>query len=231
MWKLGNILTVNSKIRFSGVLILTVIAALLSANTVIAHDEHEEDETSIKIHGDWVVTVANPDGSIAQERSFKNALTDTGKVTLRVLLAPYYNHQTEATEPGELEKRASNDAWNLNAAVTGFIDSEECNSLLGLVADGSRPLLSTLVSPANAVISTRTSTSFTLTRNLVVPANCLSGVNYAITGVSSVTSVRESIQGSLRFTASPFTEKTLTAPITGIFADQVVTLKATISFE
>ena len=45
----------------------------------------------IQVHGDWVIEVRNPDGSVAEHREFKNALQPTGKVFLLGTLARQYS--------------------------------------------------------------------------------------------------------------------------------------------
>ena len=66
-------------------LLWVLVAGLLllpaSAQPASAQDE------GIKVHGDWVIEVRNPDGSLASRLEFQNALTTTGGNLLGRVLA------------------------------------------------------------------------------------------------------------------------------------------------
>lgn len=47
-------------------------------------------EEGIKVHGDWVIEVRNPDGTIVARHEFKNALTWTGTLALAGTLGRTY---------------------------------------------------------------------------------------------------------------------------------------------
>lgn len=44
-------------------------------------------QEGIKVHGDWVIEVKNPDGTLAHRREFKNALETSGKYSLAQFLS------------------------------------------------------------------------------------------------------------------------------------------------
>src|SRR3989304_7849966 len=44
-------------------------------------------DEGIQVHGDWVIEVRHPDGSLAERREFQNALTQTGQLLLTGTLA------------------------------------------------------------------------------------------------------------------------------------------------
>ncbi len=43
-------------------------------------------QEGIKVHGDWVIEVRNPDGGLAERREFKNALHTQGRTALAMVL-------------------------------------------------------------------------------------------------------------------------------------------------
>lgn len=63
------------------VLVAGLLLLLAVAPTASAQDE------GIKVHGDWVIEVLNPDGTLVTRHEFKNALTADGKQFLANLLA------------------------------------------------------------------------------------------------------------------------------------------------
>jgi hypothetical protein len=60
--------------------------AVEPADSDAANDPSSADE-GIKVHGDWVIEVRNPDGSLAERREFENALTAMGEILLTTSLA------------------------------------------------------------------------------------------------------------------------------------------------
>jgi hypothetical protein len=71
-----------------------LIALTFFANPLAADRESEDTvadksgtDEGIKVHGDWVIEVKNPDGSLAERREFTNDLQQGGKVFLRNTLA------------------------------------------------------------------------------------------------------------------------------------------------
>jgi hypothetical protein len=170
----------------------------------------------IKVHGDWVVTVNNADGSIAQQHTFQNALVDTGKNLLVLMLAP-----DPAPEAAELTH--ARELWHLWAVTSGTNDTVAC--------DGD-PHLGTGYNGENfAVVSGRTGSSFVLTNSFSLPANCIEASTYSVSTVNSTYDTQVQLEGALYPSWLIFTSKTLDDPITGILPDQIVTLKVTISFD
>ncbi len=226
MWNRAKTGAIDSTAKLSGIVILATMVSLLFAFPVTAHDR-DEPGTSIKVHGDWVITVTNPDGSIAQESSFQNAL-----VSPQLLIGELARGESSA-DPAIIDglfriNQRGNPAvpdWKISVTTTGVNDILECNELIA-----SDPSVSSS-QPTDAIVSATTLSSFTLSRTLVLPITCVSGSTF------SINSVRSEAYGFILYTASSvgevitFTEKTLPAPITGIQPDQVVTLKATISFQ
>jgi hypothetical protein len=199
---------------------LTAVIALLSTNFATAH---EEDDTSIKVHGDWEITVTNPDGSIAQERSFQNALVTPG------LLVGLLYQASEWTNSFAGTLWVNGDGilpWYIEVETSG-VETATCQTYLTVSFRQFGNEYERTFATASAV----SSSSFTLTRTLSLPLECVTGESYAINGVSTAFIAFGVDSGGGGLGDSRFTEKTLAAPITGIQPDQIVTLKATISFQ
>ena len=172
----------------------------------------------ITVHGNWVVTVTNPDGSIAQQRVFQNALTAGGQsVLVGVLASPPPSYADGIFYPDYPLP------WEIEVDTTGTTDSPECNAFLFSLAVTPSPLV-------EATVSAAASAWFTLSRNLALPESCIPGASYAVNTVRSAMTGQSSSGGTKFGSRATFTEKTLAAPVTGILPDQVVTLKVTFSF-
>lgn len=222
MWNRAKTGAIDSTAKLSGIVILATMVSLLFAFPVTAHDR-DEPGTSIKVHGDWVITVTNPDGSIAQESSFQNALVTPGLlVGLLYQASEWTNSYT-----GTLWINADSILpWYIEVATSG-VETATCQTYLTVSYSQFGNEYERTAATASAV----SSSSFTLTRTLSLPLECVTGESYAINGVSTAFIAFGAETGGAGIADSRFTEKTLAAPITGILPDQVVTLKATISFQ
>ena len=227
MWNFKNKQSTQSKMKTSNKrpVLLAAMLGFLFAYPAIQTNAHEDGvdthSDSIKVHGDWVVSVTNPDGSVAQERRFRNAL-----VGPKLLVSLITNLAIDPVERiGMVLPNESLDgsfSWRIPVTASGVNAAAECQSVL----QNNR------VQP-DAVVSSASFSAFTLTRNLTLPVSCVSAASYSINSVATaiLVFVITSEDGSGDGSTLVFTEKTLDAPITGILADQVVTLKATISFQ
>jgi len=176
----------------------------------------------IKVHGDWVVTVTNPDGSVAQERSFSNALKGGGGLLGSLLVGGQAILLDGYTK---IDHRATGvPNWHIEVLTAGVTNTPEC--MENLVSDN--PAGSVLL---QADVIDFTGPTFTLTRDLALAAGCISGASYAINTVRSAFPGGITHRETLFQNYVPFSEKTLDTPITGILPDQLVTLKVTFSFE
>ncbi len=183
---------------------------------------NEPSHEGIKIHGHWEITVINPDGKIAQNVAFENALTAHGMRQLTNLL----------TGQGRVHRDASGDLlWDLQTRVSGVADTEECNAITGNVDSGAAFADD---APTRASISIpNDDLSFTLSRLMLVPDNCVVAESFTISEVHSgrVDWIDEDFEGSSPHAVSlPFTFKTLPAPI-AVALGQAVSIKATFDFE
>jgi len=186
------------------VLLTAFIAILLTTISININADSE----GIKVHGDWIITVTNADGSVAQEVRFSNALAPFGPQFITQILIGNY---TMGIRPD------STPAWDIRAMTIGTSSASEC---LALTDANGGPAS---VNPRNASVEDG-NVRFTLRRNLVLTADCLTGANYSITGVRTQIGINLGTFGV-------FTEKVLSSPVTGILPNQVVTLQVTISFE
>jgi len=222
----GNSNTKFSKAKLSGPMVLTAVLGLLFAYPAIetrAHDDGVDTHTSLQVHGDWVVTVANPDGSIAQERSFQNALVTPGLLVGLLYQASEWTNSFTGTLWINADSILP---WYIEVATSG-VETATCQTYLTV----NYSQFGTGYEKTAATASAVSSSSFTLTRTLALPLECVTGESYAINGVSTAFIAFGVDTGGGGLSDSRFTEKTLDTPITGILPDQVVTLKATISFQ
>jgi len=199
---------------------IAVSVALIAAGAANAGDAGGE---GIKVHGDWVVIVTNPDGSIAQERYFKNALAGSGNFLLRSLLVADSSINLRPDD---------SPAWDILAFTTGVRTAPECVALTSdetLLVDGPKA-----ISPLNAVTEYDTPPNkITLTRSFSLSPFCVTGNSYEINEVSTYFSIlRWNLHHSVQFDESlTFTSKVLAPAITGILPEQGVTLKVILGFE
>jgi hypothetical protein len=229
MWNFKNKQSTQSKMKTSnkGPVLLAAMLGFLFAYPAIQTSAHEEGvdthNDTIEVHGDWVVTVSNPDGSIAQQRSFKNALVTPGLLVGLVLQASNWNILPSGTIWFNSDSTLP---WYIEVATSG-VDTDACQA--DLTVDYSQ--WGGGSEKAKATASAVSSSSFTLTRTLALPLECVTGESYSINGVSTAFIAWAVGAGGAEILDSRFTEKTLSTPITGILPDQVVKLIATISFE
>lgn len=214
MLTLRKTLPLRSRMTLPGRFALVALTGLMFTTNILAENA---SNTGIKVHGDWVVTVTNPDGSIAQERQFQNALVEP-----RLLVSLITNLAIDPVERiGMVVPSKNSDqsfSWHMPVTASGVNAAEECQSVL---------------KGWYAAVSSASFSAFTLTTNLTMPVNCVSAASYSINSVATAMDVSRimSEDGQFTYEFLVFTEKTLDAPITGILPDQVVTLKATISFQ
>jgi len=89
-------------------LILVALITLLAIGTACGQASEPEPVASdgIQVHGDWTVTVTNPDGTLDAVHEFENALSDNGALTRLILgqnnidLMVIRLHTTSPTEIG-----------------------------------------------------------------------------------------------------------------------------------
>ena len=186
------------------------LLAMMVTGLAIANGSGGE---GIKVHGDWVVTVSEPDGTVVQEWFFSNALTVSGKATITRLLTG--THVMAFREDGS-------PAWDLVPkfdAAFNYADAvctaEYSPSVIVPNAQNTSSLNAVLT--ANAI-------EFTLMRSFSLPEECLLAPSYSITAVTSY----KNLIGGLA-SGGDFSKKTIN--IAGILPDQVVTLKVTFSFQ
>jgi len=203
----------NGKInRLTGRLNMLVVTCLvLVCFAVTVHADSE----GIKIHGSWTVIVTNPDGSVAQELMFENALDGEGKAMLNSLLT---GRNRVAERPD------GSPGWNLHAVTTGLTLPGQCVEHPQNDQDASE------ISQGNATLTKIDFFTFKLSRDFAVPADCVVGASYAVTDVFSMLSISSTeLNGSSKL--GVFSSKTLPAPIADIQPDQSVSLNVTFSFE
>jgi len=183
MWNREKALSSNSNTKFSkaklsGPVVLTAILGLLFAYPAIetrAHDDGVDTHTSLQVHGDWVVTVANPDGSIAQEKSFQNTLVTPGLLVGLLYQASAWTN----TLPETIWVNADGILpWFIEVATSG-VETPECQTDLTV----SYSQFGNEYEKTAATESAVSSSSFTLTRTLVLPLECVIGESYAINGL------------------------------------------------
>ncbi len=99
-------------------------AALLALAVGIAGPAAAEAGEGIKVHGDWTITIHNPDGSLDREVKFSNALVDTDTLSNLVLGAWTAVDQTigiagswdpNACDPGQLNDTSATRVAGQNA--------------------------------------------------------------------------------------------------------------------
>lgn len=192
------------KLKQSGRVALIAILSLMFTNNILASNA---SNTGIKVHGNWVVTVMNSDGSVAKEVFFQNSLVSWGPYILTNLLIGDFS----------IGKRADDSpAWNISFG--GLNINDNC-----IIKNRPDPIEYSLT---NAAVSQTDQGQFTLTTSLSLPANCIDGASYSINRVFT------EFQSDRPF--PPFVglfSATDIPAITGIQADQFVTLKVTFSFE
>ena len=71
----------------STLLMMTFFACGTSDSTALGNSSNDKSSTGIKVHGDWIITVHNPDGEITSTYEFENELHDEGSSLLINLLA------------------------------------------------------------------------------------------------------------------------------------------------
>ena len=69
-------------------LLLASLITLLAFSTACGQAPEPEPVASdgIQVHGDWTVTVTNPDGTVDAVHEFENALTESGSRGLTAIL-------------------------------------------------------------------------------------------------------------------------------------------------
>lgn len=210
VWILRKTLPIRSKMNLSSKLALISIIGLMFTNNILASGA---SNTGIKVHGSWIVTVMNLDGSVAKEVFFQNSLVSWGPNILTHLLLGHY----------AVGKRADDSpAWNIGFGGPNILS--DCT-----VLNGPEPIE---FSPTNATVSQTDGKHFTLTTSLSLPASCISGENYDINRVFTRFQADGNYPPAPGF--PPFSgifSATDILAITGIQADQSVTFKVTFSFE
>lgn len=190
------------------------------ASVAAAVEPVGEESQGITVHGDWTITVSDSDGREVSTRSFRNALLPSGEALLVLLLSL----------DSQIDRSLSN--WHILVLPAGTVDNEECNALTGVpIPVGTLFGAATLAS----LSLNDERTTFTLERDLKLPATCIAGAGYSISEVWSAAQYRV-ISGSfipdaseLTPRRSPFTKKVLDSPV-DVLPGQVVSLSVTFSF-
>jgi hypothetical protein len=65
---------------------LFAVALALLLQPAAGHAQSGVMQQGVKVHGDWVIEVRNPDGTLHERRAFKNALMNPGKQGLAMIL-------------------------------------------------------------------------------------------------------------------------------------------------
>ena len=192
-----------------------VINSLVMSAMLMVWPTVQANGSGIKIHGDWEITVYNADGSVAQERLFANGLVDTGaNITAGLLSGKMLLNYNLVSKP----------AWDIAVAKNG-VDKVTCTGFDEAIDADPR------VSGRHAKVLDGPDGEFTLTRTMSIPSHCIIGESYNITGVHTVVAHKPGFDSTDPLGYAWFSSKTLDTPITGILADQSVTLKVRYSFE
>ena len=213
MWNLNKPKPVNKKAIFQSRVLLTVFIAILL--TTISAEANANNE-GIKVHGDWVVTVSEPDGTVVQEWVFSNALVVSGKATITQLLTGTHVMAFRAD---------GSPAWDLVPKFDAAFNYADATCTAEYSPSAIVPNPKETSSP-NAVL-TANPLDFTLVSSFSLAAECLLAPSYSITAVTSYKAL-DLIDGGLG-SWGDFSEKIIN--IGGILPDQVVTLKVTFSFQ
>jgi hypothetical protein len=121
-------------------------------------------QDGVTVHGDWVIEVRNPDGSLAHRRAFKNALV--GGPLLASLLARTY-------APGAWSILLDGDGCStLNREIACVIRESDGQLAVSLAPGGSQVVLTGVVTASNPAASlvTAVSTSLNVCDPAVLPA-------------------------------------------------------------
>ncbi len=205
------------KVFITARLVPWLFAGLLGTFTALTSAAEAIESTGaqsqgIQIHGDWTITVSDSDGREVSSRSFRNALLTSGAFLLTRLLSQ------------SLEFDRTESSWHILVSTTGTIDNAECNVQLG-VPFAENPQFG---SATQASVSDE-STTFSLERDLKLPATCIGGASYRISEVWSAAQFAVKSGSLLIGVGYPFTKKTLDTPI-DVLPGQVVSLSVTFSF-
>lgn len=193
---------------------LAALFGLVTAWTsaAVAIESTNTESQGIQVHGDWTITVSDSDGREVSTSRFRNALLPSGEFLLVRLLSMSLNFD------------GSNSNWHILASSTGTVDNEECNVQLGApFAEDPQFGSATLAS------ASETSYTFTLERDLKLPATCISGAGYRILEVWSAAQFAVDSGSLLVGIGYPFTKKVLDTPI-DVLPGQVVSISVTFSF-
>lgn len=221
MWK--NIMK-STIIKCLGVkpAVLFISFWLIGMMFVGTANANEPINEGIKVHGHWEITMINPDGSVAQNISFENALSIQGSRQLIVLL----------TGQGRVAQDTSGDLyWDLMIRVEGVDDTPECNNITGTNFAGP-PTSDTAPTRADVTIG-GSGWDLTVSRLMLVPDSCVLAETFTINRVMSTRTdiIDEPLEGgSQYFTSLPFTFKDFPEGIT-VARGQAVSIKATFNFE
>jgi hypothetical protein len=193
------------------------ITALLLMGGTPAITSADAGGEGIKVHGEWELIVADPDGTVVKRVGFSNALLQGGSETLVVLL----------TGQGSIGRDPTYQSlwWDLVVRATGLVDSNDCNRISGNESVGASPEIASTV-PTRATVTADRYT-FQLSRDLKMPADCVVGDNYTINEVSTTYQLTGDIQNNA--VAGGFSSKVLDTPLV-VLPGQVVTMVVTYSF-
>lgn len=171
----------------------------------------------IKVHGEWELIVADPDGTVVNRVGFSNALLPGGASMLVDLLTGQGLYRLDPADQSPI--------WDLVVRATGLVDSNDCNRISGNTYVNPDTQLG-VVPPTRATVAADQAT-FQLSRDLKMPAECVVGDNYTINVVRS-NYVLDNTSGGI-LGSGGFSSKVLDTPLV-VLPGQVVTMVVTFSF-
>lgn len=173
----------------------------------------------IEVHGNWRITIYNPDGSTDRVVEFTNALVGPGLIASFLsggILFPASGFDIPAN-------------WTISTVASG-VDTGNATCLEGLTG-----MDATDAAPSHpASVSTNNNGALVLSRQFSLPSACVTGASYDITEVSTTYFVDRIIQSGSAYDFLQYmdlTAKTLDTPLAGILANQTVAIDVTISFQ
>jgi hypothetical protein len=109
------------------------------------------DNEGIKVHGDWVITITNPDGTLVRQLEFQNALRSSGAELLALILSNEEDGYLNAIEiVGSLPSNFSNPAC------------PDPNAFLLPVREGATLVMSTNISATAQCLNSASQTSWSI---------------------------------------------------------------------
>lgn len=153
-----------------------LVAAMSQTNTsqVPAQNAERAQGTleGVQVHGDWIIEVRNPDGTLAHRHAFKNALV--GGPLLGAIMA-------RKNVPGGWYVRLVGDACQIFSQTTCILDEISGNLTVGLSPSGNEIVLTGTVTANNplANVLEQVITGLDMCGNFAVPSTTCTPINWA----------------------------------------------------